>query len=172
VSQDYLEQLASLKKGKLVSYALKLTHEQPAPAGTSVITHLIQGGIVAQFGFALISLRVVESQASKETKDLTDALLAKQTQFHLAEGVRARAKGERDLILTRARGEATRYQELVNALIKKGVDPNIAAQVIMAQIRTENVRDSKLTTYVEGGGSSASIMIPAAGAPPKEKETS
>jgi len=37
----------------------------------------------------------------------------------------------------------------------------VAARVVETQLRTENIRDGKVTTYVEGGGTKTSVMVPA-----------
>jgi hypothetical protein len=95
---------------------------------------------------------------------LAKALLQKETRFHEAEGVRQEAYGVRDAILARATGESSRYKQLADSLIEREVSPDVAAEVVRTQIRTENIggKDSKVVTYVEGG-SPASVMVPAQG---------
>ena len=114
--------------------------------------------MIPRFGFALVSIRSVEWEAHGSTKSLAEALLAKETESHLAEGVRQRADGESYAIEKRAQGEEGRYRRLASALIKEKVTPDVAAEVIRTQLRTENIGNSKVTTYVEGGAS-ASVMI-------------
>ena len=150
------------ERPKLAQYASKeLTHGKLVDIPGGKLTRLIPSGIVPRFGFALASFRLVETEPHAETANLAKALLAKETKFHEAEGVRQEAAGNRDAILARAAGEATRYGVLTKALTDQGVSPNAAAEVVLAQVRTENVRDSKLTTYVEGGGPSPTVMVPA-----------
>ncbi|MDO8623868.1 MAG: hypothetical protein Q7R54_00755 [bacterium] len=168
LSEEYCQKLSNNGKTELADYALELTQE-PIKKVAGDLSRLIPTGIVPRFGFALVSFRVVDWEANGKTAELAVALLAKETKFHTAEGVRAEAAGVRDAIRARTDGESYRFKELVKALIEEtGVDSNIAAQVVQEQIRMENIRDSKLTTYVEGG-SRTSVMIPA-GTPPKEKE--
>ena len=122
---------------------------------------MIPNGIVPRFGFALVSFRVVEWEAHKSTVALAESLLAKEIELHTAEGVKQKAIGERDAILERAAAESSRYERLLKALVDKGVTPDVAAQVIATQLRTENIRDGKVTTYVEGAAS-ATVMVPTA----------
>jgi hypothetical protein len=148
----------------------ELIHHDSSTIPDAVIGQ-IPTGIVPRFGFALVSFRVVDWEAGAGSAELAKALLEKETQAYRAEGVRQTAMGARDAKSLLAEGEGLRYGMLIKALTDKGVDPNVAAQVVREQVRTENVRDSKVTTYIEGGGSNASIMIPAIGSGSKEKET-
>lgn len=145
--------------GELMAYIDALTHGELVLDITGPFATIIPSGIIPRFGFAMVSFRVVDWEPHPDTVALAKALLAKETQFHTAEGVRQEAYGIRDATLAKAQGESNRYERLVTALISHGVDATIAAQVVGTQIRMENVRDSKLTTYVEGGAS-ASVMVP------------
>lgn len=161
VSKEYL---AKLKEGgeatELTSYIERhLIAGEPVDMPGGSISGMIPNGIVPRFGFALVSFRVVEWEVHKSTVALADSLLKKETELHTADGVRQKALGERDAILERATAESSRYVQLVNALVSKGVHPDVAAQVMATQLRTENIRGSNITTYVEGGGS-ATIMVP------------
>ena len=164
VSAAYRRNLKSEEKQELVEYIDKhLTPgTPPEEISSETLKQLIPSGIVPRFGFALVSFRVVEWEAHESTIDLAKALLQKETELHTAEGVRQKAYGQRDAILALAEGESSRYLRLVTALVDKGVNPDIAADVVATQLRTENVRDSRLTTYVEGGGRTGTgVMIPA-----------
>lgn len=170
VSKEYLAKLKTNGEasGELVSYIEKhLIAGEPVDMPGGSISGMIPNGIVPRFGFALVSFRVVEWEVHKSTVALADSLLKKETELHTADGVRQKALGERDAILERATAESSRYVQLVNALVSKGVDPNVAAQVMATQLRTENIRDGKVTTYVEGGAS-ATIMIPSSSANPTQ----
>jgi len=94
--------------------------------------------------------------------DLAKSILAKETEAHTADGVRQKASGEGDAIQTLAKAQASRYQQLVSALVEKNVTPDVAAMVVQTQLRTENIggKDSKIVTYVEGGAS-ASVIVSA-----------
>jgi len=179
VSDEYVAKLQKAGKQELVAYIrehLIPEHTDPTTApGTprASVAGLIPSGIVPRFGFALISLRIVEWQPHESTKDLARALLAKETQRHTAEGVREEAYGKRDATLAEAEGESKRFLQLVDALVGKGVDPNVAAGVLQTKIRTENIggKDSKIVTYIEsGGGERSSIMIPTSPQTLKDKE--
>jgi len=161
-SVEYRKELE--KKGgaeELVAYVDKLTYNEPVPAIGGTLASKIPSGIVPRFGFALVSFRVVEWEAHESTVKLAEALLAKETKRHEAEGIREEAYGKRDATEALGKGESERFDLMVAALVKHKVDPNIAAQVVATQLRMENVRGSKLTTYVEGGESRSSIMVPA-----------
>ena len=162
VNKAYRDRLRAKKESeRLADYIDELTHrEMVEEMPSEELKKIIPSGIVPRFGFAMMSFRVVEWEAHESTKALAEALLAKETELHTAEGVRQKAYGVRDATLAQAEGESSRYERLVNALVSKGVDANVAAQVVLTQLRTENIRDSKVTTYVEGGAS-ASIMVPA-----------
>ena len=170
-SAEYKEKL--VEKGnteELVSYIDTLTHDSPASTISEKLAKKIPSGIIPRFGFALVSFRVVEWEAHKSTVKLAEALLAKETKHHEAEGIREEAYGKRDATEALGKGESDRFDRMVAALVKHKVDPNIAAQVVATQLRMENVRGSKLTTYVEGGESRASIMVPAQTSAPNPTE--
>lgn len=165
VSKKYRDSLGS--GGELVKYIDdmtqgSLTDEVPGRAG-----EIAPLGIIPRFGFALVSFRIIDWEPHQDTKDLAKALLAQETERHTADGVRQKALGERDAILERATAESSRYVQLVNALVSKGVHPDVAAQVMATQLRTENIRDGKVTTYVEGAAS-ATIMVPTSSANPTQ----
>ena len=132
----------------------------------------VPSGVTPRFGFALRSFRIIGREAHGDTKELAMALLAKETNFHQAEGLRAKAQGDRDAMVSRAEGEMARIQHLTSALTKNGVSAEKAGQVVETMLRTENVRDSNIVTYVEGG-SRASVLIPSTTKPtsaPKEEQ--
>ena len=157
--------MAGGEENELVAYA----KSQLTQAGTGEIDEnsnvgkIAPHGIVPRFGFALISFRLVEWEPHENTKDLADALLAKETERHTAEGVREKSFGERDAAMARAEGDSSRFKKPVESLVDLGVTPDVAAQVLATQLRTENIggKESKVVTYVEGGGR-ASVMIPTA----------
>jgi hypothetical protein len=167
VSDDYIERLQVNGKKELVEYIENhlIPEHKDLPiqmkAPDNPIPGLAPSGIVPRFGFALISFRIVAWEPHGDTKSLAEAVLAKETQLHLADGVREQAYGERDAKLARATGESNRFEQLMKSLTDKKVNPDVAARVVETMLRTENLgnKDSKITTYVEGGAS-ASIMIP------------
>lgn len=148
------------KNSELVDYLDKITHNELAKEATSEELKIAPGGIIKRFGFALISIRLVEWEPHEDSKELAKAFMAKETQAHTAEGVRKEAEGKRDAIEAVAKAESSRYERLVSALVNKGVTPDVAAGVVQTQLRTENIggKDSKVVTYVEGG-SLASVMV-------------
>lgn len=165
-SKAYLEKLQNdATKKELYDYIDDhLVHDNPA-VFTSSLPSVIPSGIVPRFGLALVSFRLVEWEAHKQTDELGRALREKQVKFHQAEGVREEAKGVRDATMARADGEFQRFERLMKALTDARVHPDQASEVVRTMLRTENIRDSKVTTYVEGGAS-ASVLVnpPPAGA--------
>lgn len=155
VSKKYRD---SLGNGELAEYIDDITQKTLADEVPGEAGKIAPLGIIPRFGFALVSFRIVDWEPHKDTENLAKALLAKETELHTAEGVRQKAFGERDAAKARAEGDTNRFAMPVEALVKLKVDPNIAANVLATQLRTENIRDSKVTTYVEGGAS-ASVMV-------------
>lgn len=163
VSKGYVRKLESAKKEVLLKYINSdLSHGNDA-SDTSIGT--MPSGIVPRFGYALVSFRSVEWEPHKSTEPLAISLLAKETELHNAEGVRQAAYGRRDALKALAEGESSRYERIMKALVDTGVDANIASQVVQTQLRTENIRDSDVTTYVEGGAS-ASVLVSASSSKP------
>ncbi|MEK7109058.1 MAG: hypothetical protein AAB919_01330 [Patescibacteria group bacterium] len=161
-SRGYYNQLKKDGKTELADYVEKLCGGKAPHAVTGArTTHAIPHGIVPRFGFAMVSFRIVDWEPHSDTLGLAQALLAKETESHKAEGVRKQAEGQRDALKARAVGESSRFERMIKALVDKKVDPNVAAQVVATQLRTENIRDSKLTTYIEGGsGIGTSVILP------------
>ena len=173
ISKEYLARIEAEQKEELADYIRRdLIVEQPTAMPGGPIAGLIPNGIVPRFGFALVSFRVVEWEVHSSTVDLAKALLAKETELHTAEGVRQKAYGVRDAKLAIAKGESSRLTQMMEALTGQKVDPNVAAEVLRTQLRTENIggKDSKIVTYVEGGAS-ASVMVDAS-PPTKSSEVS
>ncbi|MGB3922273.1 MAG: hypothetical protein WBL19_03345 [Minisyncoccia bacterium] len=167
VNKKYYDELENAGKGELIGYLDDVTHGKLFESSSDKVEEKIPSGMIPRFGFAMVSFRLIGWEPHGDTKDLAKALLAKQTEFHTAEGVRQKADGERDALMRVAEGESNRYTRLATALVDKGVTPDVAARVVETQLRTENIRDGKVTTYVEGG-SPASIMVPASNQAPSK----
>ena len=142
----------------VTNYAFKKESKTLSPS--EAVRQHIPGGIVQRFGFMLKSVRLVDRAPDDSTVELAKALLAKQTAFHTAEGIRAAAAGERDRLQLVASGEGFRFTAMVSALTEEGVNADLAADVVRTMLRTENIKGSNITTYVEGGSStSPSILV-------------
>lgn len=170
-SKSYYEKLKVTGKTELAGFVERLNPEiETSQVGEE--SKGVPSGVTPRFGFALRSFRIIGREAHGDTKELAMALLAKETNFHQAEGLRAKAQGDRDAMVSRAEGEMARIQHLTSALTKNGVSAEKAGQVVETMLRTENVRDSNIVTYVEGG-SRASVLIPSTTKPtsaPKEEQ--
>ncbi len=151
------------KKGELLEH-LKQLDMVPTEEVSPKLVERIGEGIIPRIGFALVSLRLVDWEPNGvgegTTADLATAYRQREIMRRRADGVREEALGVRDAIEARAKGESMRYQQLVAALVEKGVNPNVAAEVLRTDLRTANIRDSNVRTYVEGGAS-ASVMVTA-----------
>lgn len=176
VSPSYLERLRSEKKDELVNYIENelVPGDHSKTPSSEKISGMIPNGIVPRFGFAMVSFRLVGWEAHPTTQEYADAFLASEKAIQLARGARETAAGERDAQIAVAKGEKERGSMFVQALIELGVTPDVAASIFETQVRTGNIRDSNITTYVEGGGSKqnrTSLVIPVAGVPkPRNKE--
>ena len=161
VSREYVKKLENENITELVEYIRSdLVHADDAtdiPVGN--VAQMIPNGIVPRFGYALVSFRIVEWEPHKDTEPLAKALLAKETELHTAEGVRQKAYGERDAKVANATGDSSLVTQVMTALKAHNVDANVAAGVLGTMVRTKNIGDSNITTYVEGGAS-ASVMVP------------
>ena len=134
-------------------------------------------GFLPQYGFVLTSVEVIELEPDETTRELSNALRAKELETRRAEAVVAKATGAADAVRITANGDADalraiaaaqarRYSDLLEAQTAQGIDPETAARVLETEQRTGNIRDSNVTTYVEGGGNS-SVMVPANPPPTK-----
>lgn len=181
ITPEYLQKLRDAGgRDELVRYAEKelLPHyKEPidAPARSERISGMIPNGIVPRFGLALVSFRVVEWEAHSSTVEFANAFLASEKERQFARGAREKAYGQRDALMAIGKGDASGGEQFINMLIEKGVDPNIAAQVLETKLRAGSIggEHSKITTYVEGGGK-AMITIPTdskvANRPPESKK--
>lgn len=164
ISPAYLARLEKDRNDELVGYArddlMPTKASGSNPPLSEKLMNAIQQGIVPRFGYAVVNCRLVDWEASAETKKLAESALEQQTQKNLADGVRAKADGERDAKIANATGDASLVDQFMQAMKKHGVDSNVAATVLGTKIRTENVGGGKITTYVEGGASS-SVMVQA-----------
>lgn len=158
-SYEYYEELEKKGKVELLRQLERLTGGKPEPIKGAATSKQIPHGIIARFGFALVSIRLVDWEPHESTKPLAEALLAEQIKMHLAKGVRQEAAGERDAFHSRGEGEARRYTSLLESLIKQGVDPNAAAEVLRTQLEMEQLHGAGVSTYVRG--QAAGVLVPA-----------
>ena len=75
-----------------------------------------------------------------------------------AQGVVAKAEGNAKAIEINALSEALRFKAIIESMVKQEVNPNMAAEVARTIIKTENVRDSKVTTWVDAEGGLKNIF--------------
>ena len=160
-TKSYRNELdAKPERKKLVEHLDKVTKSKLAEKTSDDVKKIAPSGIIQRFGFALVSFRLIGWEPHDDTKDLAKALLAKETQAHTADGVRQKAYGERDAKVANATGDSSLVTQVMTALKAHDVDANVAAGVLGTMVRTKNIGDSNITTYVEGGAS-ATVMVPA-----------
>lgn len=169
-TQEYRDKLERIGKTELSGYLdrimgdafVKKPSSEAGIASSEATQEIASSGIIHRVGFRVAKFRVINWEpGNTETKKLSDAILSKETESRLAAGVKAKADGESYAITSVAQGQASRFEKLMQALIGKGVHPNIAADVVRTQIRTENIGgvDSKITTYIEGEARTP-VMVP------------
>lgn len=157
--QKILDEKGLGEKSEIYQELLRLAPERVDEIGGELAKQTPHG-IIARLGFALVSFRLVSWRAHESTLPLAQALLQKEIEYHKAEGYREKKKGEADGVRYVAEAEEQRLRSLATGLVGGGVPKSEVAGVVDTYLRTSNIRDSKLTTYVEGGAS-ASVMIPA-----------
>jgi hypothetical protein len=157
-SPEYFTTLEDLDNGKpeLARHLLSLLGGKPDPIPGGM-TEKIAMGFIPKYGLALSDVDIISWQPDKATQALSNALQAKEIARREADGVRAEADGVRDATIAKATGEADRYRRLVDALIGRGVSPDVAAEVVRAQVEMENLKQWGGSTYVHG---QAGVMVP------------
>jgi len=95
---------------------------------------------------------------SAEQKEVEEASRAESVEKMRAQGVVAKAEGNAKAIEINALSEALRFKAIIESMVKQEVNPNMAAEVARTIIKTENVRDSKVTTWVDAEGGLKNIF--------------
>jgi len=156
-SPSFYKALKDKKKDELVHHLDVLLGGRPKNLPKRM-KEKVPLGLIAKYGLTLVDVDILAWEADETTKDLAEALQSRELQKRKAEGVREEAYGERDAIQAKAKAEASRYEMLVNSLIDKGVDPDVAAKVVQTQVEMENLRQWQGNTYVRG---QAGVIVPA-----------
>jgi len=160
-SPEFYKSLKDAGKEELVDHLEALLGGKPQKlGGLGRLKERIPLGLINTYGLALADVNILAWEADETTKELAKAVQANEIQKRMADGIRAEAYGARDALIAKATGEASRYDQLVRALIDKGVTPDTAARVLETDLRTANIggKDSKVRTYIEGGAS-ASVIV-------------
>mgnify|MGYP005843550553 CR=1 FL=1 len=135
-------------------------------------------GIIPGIGYAMIAFRLVEWEAHGDTKDLAEALQAKQTEKAIALGVIEKARGQREAIILEGKGESERYENLIRVQTGLGVHPDNATITLRETEKASKIggKDSKITHWFEkSGGGHPPIAIsdsPSLPASPQNNEDS
>lgn len=113
-------------------------------------------GIIPGIGYAMIAFRLVEWEAHGDTKDLANALQAKQIEKHRAEGVIQKAQGRRRATILEGEGESERYKNLIHVQTGLGVHPDNASITLRETEKASKIggKESKVTHWFEKSGHS------------------
>ncbi len=113
-------------------------------------------GIIPGIGYAMIAFRLVEWEAHGDTKDLAEALQAKQTERARALGVIEKAQGRRKATVLEGQGESERYENLIRVQTQLGVHPDNASITLRETEKASKIggKDSKVTHWFEKSGQS------------------
>lgn len=108
-------------------------------------------GIIEQAGIEAISVDIPAWQADAATVELANAQKAEATAKAKAKGVVATADGDRDAIKSVADGEKHRIEQMIEAMVSKGVSPEVAARQVGHLLETEKLGKTQLTHLVQRG---------------------
>jgi len=159
----FFEQLSAAIQGKMSEYLnnstytefIKLDKGQGGGFTPELIklndrTTAVPKGIEALLGIRCIDGWVVEFGLSGASAKQKEAIVAKETERLLGEGVKVKASAEAEAIETLTKAQSDRFDRLLSAMVAKGVTPDEAARSVAAKIVSENLRDSKITTLAGG----------------------
>lgn len=121
----------------------------------------VNDGLRERFGIELRAVWLESMDLSPEQKALDDAAKGVQEKSLKADAREQEARGEKIYQKSLREGVGEGLAAQVKFLIDSGVNPADAARIVQEQVRTGNLAgvDSKITTYVEGGGN-AMVTIP------------
>jgi regulator of protease activity HflC (stomatin/prohibitin superfamily) len=117
----------------------------------------VPDGIIAGVGIRACDAYVYRFDLSEEDKKTQEAVQAEEIARLNAEATRRTAEGTKDANRLALEGEASGARKFMQALIDKGVDPNVAANVYRRMVETTKIGNSSLSTWVEGDG--ASVLV-------------
>jgi hypothetical protein len=109
-------------------------------------------GLADRFGVKIMAVWVSTSDLSPDQKLLDEAAKAVEKERHLADAATEKARGEAALEEGIRAGIGRGFREIIRNLAASGLTPEQTAPILQEQVRMSGIADSKLTTYVEGGG--------------------
>lgn len=121
-----------------------IEHGDTLPDAARGLTHVM--------GICAIKAYVEKFALSPEQEKIEAAVRAKEQERHEAEAKIEKAKGDAEARRLNIESEALRPASIVAGLVHHGVDPNAAAQLVRDMIKTENMKQWKGGTWVDGGG--------------------
>ena len=121
----------------------------------------IDDGLEERFGVELRAVWLESMDLSPDQKKLDDATKGVQEKTLLAEGRRKEGDGEKAYLKSVREGVGEGLAAQITSLCNAGIGGREAAAIVQEQVRTGNLAgpDSKIKTYVEGGGRTI-ITIP------------
>jgi hypothetical protein len=163
---SFYRQLESGMGGATVEFVKDFTYDEfldeKKGRGNVKLTKMLRDVAIEELvGIKLVDGWMPDYKLSEADEEIATAKKAKEKERLLAQGAEERGKGRARETEEAATGEVSRWDRLTATLVAHGVDPNIAAGVVREQIRMEQIagKDSKITTFVEGGGN-ATVAIP------------
>ncbi|OHA62625.1 MAG: hypothetical protein A2556_02920 [Candidatus Vogelbacteria bacterium RIFOXYD2_FULL_44_9] len=109
-------------------------------------------GLEDRFGIKIMAAWVAVADLSPEQKALDEAATSIDMERNLADAAEQKARGIVALGKAKFEGPGQGLKTLVKNLKEVDLSSEQAATIALEQVRMSNVADSKLTTYVEGGG--------------------
>ena len=109
-------------------------------------------GLENRFGVKIMATWVANADLSPEQDELDKAAKAIEKERNLADAKVEEARGLLALERGRREGVGLGLKAMIKDLAEAGLSPDQATAIAMEEVRMSRVADSKLTTYVEGGG--------------------
>ena len=109
-------------------------------------------GLEDRFGIKIMAAWVAVADLSPEQKALDDAATSIDMERNLADAAEQKARGLVALGKAKFEGPGQGLRALAENLTEAGLSSKQITVLAREEIRMSNVADSKLTTYVEGGG--------------------
>ncbi|MGM0629400.1 MAG: hypothetical protein ACQESA_03155 [Patescibacteria group bacterium] len=163
VTKEYYETVNNCEgKEDLAELVKKLTDgfDGDIYVGKEKFEKIVDGdGLIPKFGFALVDFRVLGWEVDSNTVELSETLMRKEIEIHKAESARREAFGLRDAITLKAMGESRRIELIFQSLIQQGESHESAARMMDTLMKMENIKESQITTYVEGGEKKHSVIV-------------
>lgn len=118
-------------------------------------------GLISVLGIEAHKAYIFKYGLSKGQEEIEAASRAEAAERMRAKGEVEKARGTAKALRINAMAEARRVRVIADALVEEGVDPNVAAEFIRTLVKTDNVRQAGLSTWLdaEGGLSALASLL-------------